>query len=55
MLNKIEKIWNKFIEVIMAIVGVTVAIAWIVTFFSITYGLAIWSTNWFTSLLQGVI
>ncbi len=50
-MNKIKTVFNKALTVIMTIVTITVAFAWVFTFFNITYGLAIWSNQWLMSLL----
>jgi hypothetical protein len=54
-MSKIKTIWDNILKVIMAIIGVTVAFAWVFTFLNITYALAIWSNRWLITLLQGVI
>lgn len=50
-MNKIKKVFNAILGGIAAIGTVTMALAWVVTFVCITYGLAIWSFQWFMGLI----
>lgn len=51
MLNKIKKFCDGLIAVIAGCGVLAVIIAWIITFISLTFGLAIWSTQWLWGLI----
>lgn len=50
-MSKIKKVFNNVIELIAGCGVVCVIFAWIVTILSLTFGLAIWSTQWLWSLI----
>ena len=50
-MKAITKILNGIVTGIAAVVGIVIALAWIITFLSVTFGLAIWTTQWFISLI----
>lgn len=47
----IKKVFHKIVETITAIGVLALIAAWVFSFVSITFGLAIWSTQWFIGLL----
>ena len=50
-MQKLKDICNGIISIIAGCGVVAVIIVWIVTFISLTFGLAIWSTQWFWGLI----
>ena len=50
-MKTIKKILNGIVTGITAIGGIFIALAWIITFLSVTFGLAIWTTQWFFNLI----
>ena len=50
-MKAIKKILNGIVTGIAAIGGIVIALAWIITFLSVTFGLAIWTNQWFISLI----
>ena len=51
MWKKIKEVFNGIVAIIAGCGLLAVILAWIVSFISITFGLAIWSTNWLWSLI----
>lgn len=49
--NSVKKVFDAIAAIIVGIGILSVVIAWIVSFISITYGLALWSTQWLASLI----
>lgn len=49
--NKIGNIFQGVFNVLAAIVGISLVIAWCVSFVYLSYGLAIWAVQWFTGLI----
>ena len=50
-MQKIKDIFNTIIAIIAGCGLVSVILAWLVTFISLTFGLAIWSTQWFWGMI----
>lgn len=50
-MKTIKKILEGILTGITAVGAIAVALAWIITFLSVTFGLAIWSSQWFISLI----
>lgn len=50
-MKTIKKILEEILTGITAVVVIAFALAWIITFVSVTFGLAIWSSQWFISLI----
>ena len=47
----IGNIFQGIINVLAAIVGISLVLAWCVSIVYLSYGLAIWAFQWFTSLI----
>jgi hypothetical protein len=50
-MNKVKKVFNDIVAIIAACGVLAVAVAWVVSFLSLTFGLAIWSTQWMWGLI----
>lgn len=50
-----KKFFKGLLDAIEIIVGVLILAAWVVTFLNITFGLAIWTGQWFNGLLSNLV